>query len=134
VHADSRGTYGARRVHAELVLGRGVSVGHGVVEMLMRQAGISGITGRPKWRHAKPGNIARDLVGRCFTRASPDQLWVTDITEHPTYEGKGLLLRDARRLLPPGGRLVDRRLTDRGAGHQRPGHGPSTTVTPAPVR
>jgi putative transposase len=88
VHADSRGTYGARRVHAELVLGRGVSVGHGVVEMLMRQAGISGITGRPKWRHAKPGNIARDLVGRCFTRASPDQLWVTDITEHPTYEGK----------------------------------------------
>ena len=28
VHTASRGTYGARRVHAELVLGQGVSVGH----------------------------------------------------------------------------------------------------------
>ena len=88
VHADSRGTYGARRVHAELVLGRGISVGHGAVEMLMRQAGITGITGRPKWRHAKPDNIAADLVQRSFARTSPDQLWVTDITEHPTREGK----------------------------------------------
>jgi putative transposase len=39
VHADSRGTYGARRVRAELVLGRGVRLGHGAMEMLMRQAG-----------------------------------------------------------------------------------------------
>ncbi len=87
-HADSRGTYGARRVHAELVLGRGIRVGHGAVEMLMRRAAIAGITGRPKWRHAKPDNIACDLVDRCFSRASPNQLWVTDITEHPTREGK----------------------------------------------
>jgi putative transposase len=29
VHIDSRGIYGARRVHAELVLGHGVPVGHG---------------------------------------------------------------------------------------------------------
>lgn len=28
-----------------------------------------------------PGN-------RDFTRAGPDQLWITDITEHPTREGK----------------------------------------------
>jgi hypothetical protein len=39
VHADSRGTYGARRIRAELVLGRGVRLGHGAMEMLMRQAG-----------------------------------------------------------------------------------------------
>ena len=45
-HRASRGTYGARRVHAELVLGHGVSVGHGAVELLMRRAGIAGVTGR----------------------------------------------------------------------------------------
>ena len=28
VHAASRGTYGARRIHAELTLGLGLSVGH----------------------------------------------------------------------------------------------------------
>ncbi|KAA9373335.1 transposase [Microbispora cellulosiformans] len=30
-HAASRGVYGARRVHAELILGRGIAVGHGQV-------------------------------------------------------------------------------------------------------
>ncbi|MFJ2967596.1 DDE-type integrase/transposase/recombinase [Streptomyces collinus] len=29
-----------------------------------------------------------DLVERNFTRHARDQLWVTDITEHPTFEGK----------------------------------------------
>lgn len=33
VHADSRGSYGARRVHAELTLGRGLTVGHNQVEL-----------------------------------------------------------------------------------------------------
>ena len=31
---------------------------------------------------------AADLVDRRFRRDGPDQLWVTDITEHPTREGK----------------------------------------------
>jgi putative transposase len=35
VHTDSFGTYGARRVHAELTMGRGIAVGHNAVEMLM---------------------------------------------------------------------------------------------------
>jgi hypothetical protein len=33
VHLASRGTDGARRVHAELVLGREVTVGHQAVEL-----------------------------------------------------------------------------------------------------
>lgn len=31
---------------------------------------------------------ASDLVDRDFTRSEPDRLWVADITEHPTREGK----------------------------------------------
>jgi transposase InsO family protein len=54
----------------------------------MRRAGLAGATGRPKWRHAKPDQIAADLVDRNFARTEPNQLWVTDITEHPTREGK----------------------------------------------
>src|SRR4051794_2977479 len=57
-HAASRGTYGILRIHAELTLGRGIVVGHGQVELLMRQAGIQGVTGRAKWRRVKPDNIA----------------------------------------------------------------------------
>jgi transposase InsO family protein len=88
VHQRSRGTYGALRVHAELRLGRGIVVGHNAIALLMRRAGLAGATGRPKWRHAKPDQIATDLVDRNFARSDPNQLWVTDITEHPTQEGK----------------------------------------------
>ncbi len=35
VHAASRGTYGARRIHAELTLGLGLSVGHNQIEPVM---------------------------------------------------------------------------------------------------
>lgn len=88
IHIESRGIYGGRRVHAVLRLGRGIEVGHGQVELLMRRAGLQGLGGRPKWRRVKPENIAADLVERNFTRSEPNQLWVTDITEHKTREGK----------------------------------------------
>src|SRR5215217_2998021 len=89
VHAASRQTYGSRRVHAELTLGRGITVGDHAVELLMRRAGLQGVTGRPKYRRGlRPEATASDLVNRQFARAGRDQLWVTDITEHPTREGK----------------------------------------------
>ena len=87
-HFASRGTYGIRRVHAELTLGQAVPVGHQAVELLMRRAGIQGISGRPKFRRV-PGVItAADRVELQFHRDNPDELWVTDVTEHPTREGK----------------------------------------------
>jgi putative transposase len=88
IHLESRGTYGGRRVHAELTLGRGIEVGHGQVELLMRRAGLQGVAGRRRWKRTKPENVAGDLVNRDFARDAPNQLWVTDITEHPTREGK----------------------------------------------
>jgi transposase InsO family protein len=88
IHVESHGTYGILRVHAELTLGRKVEVGHNQVEMLMRRAGLQGVTGRRKWKRIRPDNIASDLVERSFAREAPNQLWVTDITEHPTREGK----------------------------------------------
>lgn len=86
VHTASRGTYGARRVHAELTLGLGLQVGHNQVEMLMARATIKGLPGtrrpRPRPRHETP--TATDLVERMFTRDAPNRLWVSDITEHRT--------------------------------------------------
>src|SRR4051794_15979896 len=82
VHTASKGTYGARRVHAELTLGRGLAVGHGTVELLMAGAGIRGVTGRPRGRRPTPDLISADLVERNFTRSAPNRLWVTDIERH----------------------------------------------------
>ena len=84
IHAASRGTYGARRVHAELTLGRGVQVGHNAVEMLMARANVYGLPGRKHRKKVPRMATAVDLVDRDFARPEPDRLWVTDITEHPT--------------------------------------------------
>ena len=88
IHHSSHGVYGARRVHAELTLGHGVRVGHGQVELVIARAGLKGVPGhRRRWaRRETP--TASDLVERNFTRNAPNALWVTDITEHRTREGK----------------------------------------------
>jgi hypothetical protein len=57
----------------------------------MREAGIQGL-----YRRRRHGCTVRDpaaqpsddLVNRQFTVEVPNRLWITDITEHPTAEGK----------------------------------------------
>jgi len=84
-HSESRGVYGVRRVHAELTLGLGISVGRQAVELLMRRANLQGLSGRPRYRRVPNVATAEDRVQRQFDRKGRDQLWVT---EHPTREGK----------------------------------------------
>jgi putative transposase len=91
IHEGSRGTYGWPRVHAELRLGLGMTVNHKRVARLMREAGIQGLYRRRRRGctvrdlHAEP---YADLVDRDLVVDGPDELWCTDITEHPTLEGK----------------------------------------------
>lgn len=88
VHAESRGTYGSRRVHAELTKGRDVWVSERLVAVLMQKAGIAGLPGPAKVKRIRGIPTADDLVQRKFARSAIDELWVTDITEHATREGK----------------------------------------------
>ena len=91
IHRQSRGTYGSPRVHAELRLGMGIRVGRKRVERLMRADGLQGVTRRRRRglttrdANAVPND---DLVARRFRPDGPNQLWVADITEHPTGDGK----------------------------------------------
>ncbi|MFI6744550.1 IS3 family transposase [Nonomuraea sp. NPDC050451] len=88
VHADSRGSYGSPRVHAELTLGLGEKVNRKRVERLMREAGLQGVYRRKGRRNLVNQATEEDLVQRGFDVEAPDRLWLTDITEHPTGEGK----------------------------------------------
>ena len=54
----------------------------------MSAAGIAGLPGPAKVKRLSGVATADDLVHRKFHRLSPNELWVTDITEHPTREGK----------------------------------------------
>ena len=62
VHTASYGSYGANRVHAELVLGRGITVGHNAVAMLMQRAGIAGRNGARKWRGVAGLAVVREFL------------------------------------------------------------------------
>jgi transposase InsO family protein len=89
IHHGSRATYGAPRVHAELRLGLEIACGRKRVARLMRAAGLVGVCHRRKRRGQRPLPAPHeDLVQRRFTADSPDRLWCTDITEHPTSTGK----------------------------------------------
>lgn len=90
IHQDSRGVYGAPRIHAELRLEYGIRVGRKRVARLMAAAGIAGV--RPRKRRLTtirvPGvEPASDLVCRQFRPTEPDRLWVADITYLRTGEG-----------------------------------------------
>jgi putative transposase len=88
-HEESRGTYGAPRLHAELIAD-GVKVGKNCVARLMRKAGLVGISPRKSTFTTvrdPAGRPSDDLVRRDFTATGPDQLWVADITYVPTWAG-----------------------------------------------
>jgi putative transposase len=88
IHAISRGAYGAPSIFNELRLGRNVRCGRKRVARLMRSANLCGVYRRRR-KHARPlPPVHDDLVQRRFVAEAPDRLWLTDITEHPTREGK----------------------------------------------
>jgi putative transposase len=89
IHKDSGGTYGTLRINAELRYGRGIHVGKEQVQLLMKRLGIYGLPKRRLPRGARINKASSlDLVRRRFTAEEPDRLRMTDITEHPTREGK----------------------------------------------
>ncbi len=85
IHIESRGTYGAPRVHAELAA-QGIHVGRKRVARLMRAARVQGVSRRKSiFTTTRDGAAppAADLVQRHFRPEGPDQLWVADITYIP---------------------------------------------------
>jgi transposase InsO family protein len=88
VHADDP-AFGYRFISDELEAA-GHRAGERRVWRLCREHRLWSTTTR-KGRKGKgqPGPAVHDdLVPRDFTASAPDQVWVTDITEHPTVEGK----------------------------------------------
>jgi putative transposase len=89
-HQRSRGTSGAPRIHAVLRQGA-VRCGRKRVARLMRTAGLAGIRrGRrvPRTTVVDPRRVAApNHLGRDFTAAAPNQLWVGDLTYVSTDEG-----------------------------------------------
>jgi putative transposase len=87
--AEHRRVYGARRLTAE-IRDRGHDWARKRVARLMSVAGIEGAHRRRRGKRARASDCpapAPDRVGRQFTVAEPDRLWVADITYLRSWEG-----------------------------------------------
>ena len=89
VHLESRGVYGARKVHREL-LAWGEPCGRHKVARLMHEAGLKGC---PKRRFRRLANsppshpIAANVLNQDFTATRANERWASDITFISTRQG-----------------------------------------------
>jgi transposase InsO family protein len=78
VHRESRQTYGARRIHAELQ-DRGVACGRHRVARLMREHGLVARGPKRKPPKATPEApltpVAENVLDRAFEPEGPDRVW-----------------------------------------------------------
>ncbi|MBK6768770.1 MAG: IS3 family transposase [Ardenticatenales bacterium] len=88
LHSASRGTYGAPRIHEDL-MDQQWRIGRKRVARLMRGAGLQGVSRRKGTVTTRHGTepAAADLVRRDFGADGPNRLWVADITYVPTWAG-----------------------------------------------
>lgn len=89
----SRRSYGSPRVRQELRLAMSRQCSKTQVERWMRACGAVGIhyparRGNRGCTHRDGSDPNPDLVERRFDPEAPDRLWVMDVTEHRTDEGK----------------------------------------------
>ena len=87
IHQDDP-EFGYRFIADELPA-RGITAGENRVARLCSQQQIWSVLIKKRGLGRKAGPpVHDDLVARQFAAAAPDRVWLTDITEHPTSEGK----------------------------------------------
>jgi putative transposase len=111
IHHDDP-EFGYRFIADELA-DQGITASRNRVNRLCTSQRLWSVHSRKRGLSRKPGPpVHDDLVRREFTAAEPNQLWLTDITEHPTAEGKLYLcaIKDAcsKRIV---GYSMDQRMT-----------------------
>jgi putative transposase len=89
IHAANFSVYGTRKMW-KAMRRAGHDVGRDQVARLMKAQGLYGVRRAKRVRTTKRDDTALrspDLVERNFTASSPNQLWVTDLTYVPTWQG-----------------------------------------------
>jgi putative transposase len=87
IHHDDP-EFGYRYIADELA-DQGITASRNRVNRLCTSQRLWSVHSRKRGLNRKPGPpVHDDLVERDFTAPAPNLLWLTDITEHPTAEGK----------------------------------------------
>ena len=87
IHSESKGTYGAPRIHRELQ-NQGFVIGHNRVSQVMRDLNISGIPKRRRNRsRTQKVQEGQNLLQRNFGANAPNKIWCVDISYISTRQG-----------------------------------------------
>ncbi|WP_435871672.1 IS3 family transposase [Kocuria marina] len=87
IHADDP-AFGYRFIADELP-NHGITAGENRVQRLCSAQRLFSVHSKKRGLNRKPGPpVHDDLVERNFTAGAPNRLWLTDLTEHRTDEGK----------------------------------------------
>ena len=89
-HEDSKGAYGYRKIHEDIVEGFDVPCCLETVRRIMKDKGLRSTRGRKfvvttDSNHTMP--VAENILDRNFEADAPNEKWVTDITFIPTHQG-----------------------------------------------
>ena len=89
IYHENKGRYGYRRITTEL-RSSGFPLNHKTVQRLMKELGLVCRVRMKKYRSYKGevGKIAPNLLQRNFEAATPNQKWVTDVTEFSLFGHK----------------------------------------------
>ena len=89
IYEEHEGRYGYRRICDELA-NRGQKVNHKKVQRMMKELGLKSVVRMKKYKSYKGtvGKIAPNILDRNFTADTPNQKWVTDITEFKLFSEK----------------------------------------------
>jgi transposase InsO family protein len=81
--------FGYRFITDELAAEHDITASENRVHRLCKQHRIASVISKRRGRGLRPGPAVHDdLVRRVFTADRPNELWLADITEHRTDEGK----------------------------------------------
>jgi putative transposase len=89
-HTDSKGAYGYRKIHEDIMEGFDEPCCLETVRRIMKDKGLRSTRGRKfvvttDSNHTIP--VAENILNRDFEVDAPNQKWVADITYIPTYQG-----------------------------------------------
>jgi len=89
IYNEHEGRYGYRRIRDEL-MNRGRRVNHKKVQRIMSALGLKCIVRMKKYKSYRGtvGKIAPNILNRDFTAETPNEKWVTDITEFKLFGEK----------------------------------------------
>ncbi len=89
IYHEHKGRYGYRRIKSELK-NQGYKVNHKKVQRIMKELGLKCIVRMKKYRSYKGevGKTAPNILDRNFEAETPNEKWVTDITEFKLFGEK----------------------------------------------